>query len=693
VTALVALLVGSGCGSDTTADGAAALDLEIADAAVRDAAVSDLAPLDGAHSADTSRPDASSESGDQGPLDGAAERDAAADGGLGEPCRGAVELDELGLTVADTCGDSLLRLTPGLRTAEAGWWQATAGDCAVAEDELRCAVPDLGALVLRKLDRHSVQLEVEPSRALTVEALGLVGNVRLPGGRAWLSNGFQSWSGAGMIAIGRPPSDETLRAALQARGDLEVARNGSELSWWHTLAGGGESSLLLAALSAERLPTWIAIHRSAPERASVRLVAGDTGERVVLGPAERFAADPWRVELGADPERLQRAWADSLPTRRSNAPRPAAAGWNSWYELWDTVDAEAVRANAELAAELLEPSLPADGGAPWIVIDDGWQQDWGAWVPNAKFPRGVGPLADDLRDMDLRVGLWLAPLLVRADTPLVVEHPDWLLPAEWSFQHMEHGPMRVLDVTHPDAAAHLGQVIDRIRGWGVDLLKIDFLFAGAWNGPRHTPLTGVQAYGEALRIIREAAGEEALLLAVGAPGLPSLPWVDAWRLGGDIAPEQTGPAWAFVANEARSLAARWPLCLATLCDADPVLLRDLARSEVEVQGWVVALAGGALFLSDDLRALPAERRSWVPGPRQASLALGAQPGVPLDPFPLEPPTLLALPLTDHLLGRTTLSVPALWQAADGRLVRLNVLDEPRPVAEQMVPGRAAVAEE
>ena len=36
--------------------------------------------------------------------------------------------------------------------------------------------------------------------------------------------------------------------------------------------------------------------------------------------------------------------ARRLPARRFSAPHQAESGWNSWYELWDDVDEQAVRA-------------------------------------------------------------------------------------------------------------------------------------------------------------------------------------------------------------------------------------------------------------------------------------------------------------------------------------------------------------
>ena len=45
--------------------------------------------------------------------------------------------------------------------------------------------------------------------------------------------------------------------ALAQRGDGEVVRRGTEISWEHTLVGGGAAHLLAGALSASRLRPWV----------------------------------------------------------------------------------------------------------------------------------------------------------------------------------------------------------------------------------------------------------------------------------------------------------------------------------------------------------------------------------------------------------------------------------------------------
>jgi len=340
---------------------------------------------------------------------------------------------------------------------------------------------------------------------------------------------------------------------------------------------------------------------------------------------------------------------------------------------------------------MLEPRLPA--GTPiWIVVDDGWEQRWGDWEPNGRFPSGLDGLATDLKQQGYQMGVWLAPLLVSEDSPLFAAHPDWFVGGA-VYKQFGNGPMRILDVTNPGAAAHLASTIRKIVGWGYSLLKIDYLFAGTYEGQRAEDVTGMQAYARALGIIRKAAGEQTLLLAVGAPGLASLPYVDSWRVGGDIAVKPFGPSWPFIANEARSVAARAPLCMATLCDADPVLLRSLTRNEVEAGGWVMAFGGGALFLSDDLTKLDASRKGWGLDARRVRVALGGVPAVPVDYLHAGAPIRLQTAIGDQFTATHSSSnvVPEQWRLPDGSRVGLNVTDSDITVAGKTVPARSVAA--
>lgn len=587
-------------------------------------------------------------------------------------CSGSVALDVAGVVLDDDC-DNHLTLAP--RVKSAGTWQAPSGACAIEAGALTCPMGALGSARV-ELAESVLQLDFTSSAAVAVQGLALEGKGTLGGATAWLSNGFQSWSQSGVIALGPAPSEAELDKALGARGDGEVAREGRELSWTFTFAGGGDSALFAGALSEKRWRAWAGVHRDG-EELQVRLVSGGSGEEVTLAANAKLAAEPWQVELGSDLPALAGRWAEAIPSRAKSTPRPASAGWNSWYDLWDDVDETAVGENAPLARDILGKVLPS-GTPVRIVVDDGWQKAWGDWEPNAKFPSGLSGLATDLKAQGHQTGVWLAPLLVDEDSETAKAHPEWMVGGA-SYKHSKHGPMHVLDVTHPEAAQHLAKVISQIVSWGYGLLKIDFLFAGTFEGKRYEAVQPMEAYARALEIIREAAGEDTLLLAVGSPGLASLPWVDGWRVGGDIAFQPSDVAWAFLPNQARSVAARWPLCRATACDADPVMLRKLEQHEVEAGGYIAAFAGGALFLSDDLRKLPVERRSWGIDARRAAWAISKRPAVPQDPFPKEPPEALTYLLVDLLSKKTSHVVPTVWLSDDGQEVLLNVSDEPKTI--------------
>ena len=635
---------------------------------------------------DGSTPDVGAEDG--GALDAGAPDSLATDGGAEDvgaaPCN-APSATSAGLRL-EACDGSWLLLRPRARI-DGQWLGSDDEECTASGLAVACTVGAAG-VVTAELDGSTVSVRFEATAAVTVEALALEGDGHVAGATTWMSNGFQSWSQSGAVAIGPGVDDATLEEALAQRGNLETLREGHELSWWYTFVGGGTDAALVAgALTAARFKSWATV-RAADDGISVRLVSGDAGEHVDVGAGASLDGERWYLALGDDLHAQLAAYAAELPSRRPAVAPPADAGWNSWYELWNTVDDEAVRANALIAKEILTPSLPAGAPPMRIVVDDGWQVLWGEWTPNEKFPTGLSGLAADLGEDGFVMGVWLAPLLVDEDSALVADHPDWFVGGA-SFTHTMHGKMRILDVTHPEAAAHLEAAVAQIVSWGYTLLKIDFLFAGTYEGERHEAVTGMEAYARALAVIRKGAGEDTLLLAVGSPPVSTLEVVDAWRVGGDIALEVLGPSWPLIANQARSVAARWPYCLATLCDADPVLLRTLDKEEVDAGGFVAAFAGGALFLSDDLRVLPPERKGWGTGPVVAAAALAGVPSMPVDLVPEDPPERLSNAVIDTVTKSDSHVVPVRWVLPDGTKGAFNASAEAVVVDGVAVPAHAA----
>jgi alpha-galactosidase len=213
-------------------------------------------------------------------------------------------------------------------------------------------------------------------------------------------------------------------------------------------------------------------------------------------------------------------------SRFEKAPRI----WCSWYSLYGWIH-----------ERIILKVLKNLGNMPFDIfqLDDGWQIAYGDWDANKKFPSGMKALAEQISATRRTPGIWLAPTMVSPYSSIVRDHPDWLLRDEdgkivlagitWS------GSPYVLDSSHPAVLEFIDDVIRKVRRWGYNYLKLDFLYTGALVGKRNNDIPREIAYRNVLRVIREAAGD-AYILACGAPILPSLGLCDGLRVGPDVAP-------------------------------------------------------------------------------------------------------------------------------------------------------------
>jgi alpha-galactosidase len=354
--------------------------------------------------------------------------------------------------------------------------------------------------------------------------------------------------------------------------------------------------------------------------------------------------------------------------------------WCSWYSLYTGID------EARLLKILHDLSdLPFDV----FQVDDGWQIAIGDWQPNAKFPAGMDGMAARIKASGRKAGLWLAPLLVVPSASLYREHPDWLLydahgrPVSAGFNWGEQ--LYALDTTHPGVLDWLRALMKKVRGWGYDYAKLDFLYAGALPGKRRVDMPREAAYREGLRIIRDALGE-AYFLTCGAPVLPSLGLCDGLRVGPDVAGYWTShrdddllmnTATPGTRNAIRTTLQR--LWLKPLVQTDPdvayfrtrlddltseqkQLLQDLAqiaefKATSDVPAWLTESERAALraFLERRPSLRKTDRTSYEIDGR--GVVFSAQTGLPALPGPL---TNLMGALVGGLAG-----VPFLMKIFDG----------------------------
>ncbi|MFZ5923264.1 MAG: glycoside hydrolase family 36 protein [Chloroflexota bacterium] len=351
--------------------------------------------------------------------------------------------------------------------------------------------------------------------------------------------------------------------------------------------------------------------------------------------------------------------------------------WCSWYSLYTEIDEQRL---LDILAELDRPF-------DVFQIDDGWQRSIGDWEANEKFPSGMDGIAARIREIGRRAGLWLAPLLVVPSSELYRRHRDWLLRDEKgklvSAGFNWNEPLYALDTTHPEALDWLAGLMKKVRGWGYDYIKLDFLYAGALEGKRHTDTPREQAYRQGLGVIREALGE-AYFLACGAPVVPSIGLCDALRVGPDVAGHWDSPRDDLLLrnpttpgtrNAIRTTVNR--LWLAPLVHTDPDvayftsrnvslsdgqkrLLQDLAlvcdyKATSDLPGWLDQSQGAALagFLANRPRVERSGRYTFTLDGRPVDFS-------PAMPLPGRPSTLQKI--SGALLG---------WAASKPLVLKVN----------------------
>jgi alpha-galactosidase len=342
-------------------------------------------------------------------------------------------------------------------------------------------------------------------------------------------HGYHSWSLAAWLPLDRPLPKPTLEHLWPHCDDpdlmLDYPFSGSAVGALQAPEG---NILLLGAL-----------HLGARVRADVQVLRGDYDLQEIppTGDPERDSQEAeWFLTYDAEQQAFDR-YAELLKQRlglRDSGRAPRV--WCSWYGLFRNI-----------REDLLLDTLLGLSGMPFEVfqVDDGWQQAIGDWEANGKFPSGMTALADNIRRGGFTPGLWLAPFIVQPGSSLFQQHPGWIVRDEFGQPALAGenwgGDFYALDLTHPKVQEWLVETIKRIRTWGFEYLKLDFLYAASLPGKRHLSWPRRTIFRRGLRLVREAAGEESYLLTCGAPVLASIGLADGMRIGPDVAPYWDNP--------------------------------------------------------------------------------------------------------------------------------------------------------
>jgi alpha-galactosidase len=146
--------------------------------------------------------------------------------------------------------------------------------------------------------------------------------------------------------------------------------------------------------------------------------------------------------------------------------------FNTWEAMYFDLNMPKLRKLADEAAAV---------GVERFVLDDGWFPnrnsdnaglgDW--YVDTEKFPDGLGPLIDYVKDKSMEFGLWVEPEMVNPDSDLYRAHPDWVLSAKPAPLVLARNQL-VLDLTRPEVQDYLFERLDALlTEYDISYLKWD----------------------------------------------------------------------------------------------------------------------------------------------------------------------------------------------------------------------------
>ena len=179
-------------------------------------------------------------------------------------------------------------------------------------------------------------------------------------------------------------------------------------------------------------------------------------------PTACFAADP----------ALLRQFVRAAVVWPGGTMRPRPVTLNTWEGVYFNHHLPDLMAQVRAAAEL---------GVERFVVDDGWfglrdddTTSLGDWqVDTRKYPDGLRPLAEYVRQHGMEFGLWFEPEMVNPDSALYRAHPGWALQVEGLPLLLSRHQL-VLDLTRPEVSDYLFACIDRtLRDVPISYVKWD----------------------------------------------------------------------------------------------------------------------------------------------------------------------------------------------------------------------------
>jgi alpha-galactosidase len=512
------------------------------------------------------------------------------------------------------------------------------------------ACPDLvGRVILSSEDSHlSMELNID-----TIEPLRVAGGVTnqgalpvtihefcltideifvgTPGSRlSFYKHGYQSWSET------RPffADERAMRPLIPAmvtmqdnRRNLASGRRGAFTSDMFTLLANLDERRYLLLGQGAHAHQFLYLRTRLPPTGRLDPVSLELAWEMeqCLPVGKTVMLDELIMMVGEHPNELLESYMELIhvPDAREKV---SPSGWCSWYYYFTRISQADLEENLEAAAaQRMDWST--------IVLDDGYSTALGDWLSiDARFPDGLGRVADAIRARGMQPGIWMAPFVAQKSSQIYREHPEWFIQGQnrrpagagWNPNWGLRGFFYGLDPTNPAFQRYLTRVVKTlVHDFGFCYLKLDFTYGAALIGRAYDPtLSPAERLALGHRLIREAAGDDVFILGCGCPMSGAHGLVDAMRIGPDVAPYWFATYRYHLTRDPHALCAKFAIrSILNRCqmhrqlwinDPDCLLLREeetkLSREERMALVNAVIITGGMTMISDRLARLAPE--SW-----------------------------------------------------------------------------------
>ena len=419
----------------------------------------------------------------------------------------------------------------------------------------------------------------------------------------------------------------------------------------------GQSAMQVGFITFQRANTEVFFDYT-PKRGITGLRASCDFAGWTLEAGQATPTEVFSLAVGDDPYAQLERWADLAAERCS--PRlweDVPIGWVgfSWVDpMFVERYEDVIFRNAEAVRRRL-----GGFGVNYIWesignLADLCPGDWLSWNYEL-FPSGPEFLASKLAEMGFKLGFWCGLFYVCALLDdKVEEYRDFLLKNEdgslmkvgesWPFTSSKlyedrPSPLYCLDPSHPRSVELWKTVFKTYREWGVRYYMLDFLSAGAGNIDGYPYkdhfnkklVAGPEAFHNALRAAREAAGEDTYFLSSTGPSIHCAGSVHAVRTGTDFGegrmacPNFVGqyPAtytinkvdfWNGALSALRDQASNYYTHRKLyINDSGNVLTVDkpLKLTDAQINATIHAMSGGPTMLGDDIDRIDDERLSLI----------------------------------------------------------------------------------